>query len=78
EHIDLGALMAKDALLREESCGGHFREEYQTPEGEALRNDQEMMYVACWEYKGANESPVMHKELLEYENIKIAQRNYKE
>lgn len=78
EHIDLGALMAKDALLREESCGGHFREEYQTPEGEAMRNDQEMMYVACWEYKGAGESPVLHKEPLVYENIKIAQRNYKE
>ena len=78
EHIDLGALMAKDALLREESCGGHFREEYQTPEGEALRNDETMMYVACWEYKGSKESPVLHKESLVYENIKIAQRNYKE
>ena len=78
DHLELGALMARDGLQREESCGGHFREEYQTPEGEALRDDEKMMFASCWEYKGNEESPVLHKEALVYENIKIAQRNYKE
>jgi succinate dehydrogenase / fumarate reductase flavoprotein subunit len=68
--------MCIDALDRNESCGGHFREEYQTEEGEALRDDKKYAYVAAWEYK--NESDYeLHKEELKYENIKIAQRSYK-
>ena len=78
DHLELGELMARDGLLREESCGGHFREEHQTPEGEALRHDDQFMYVSCWEFKGEEQEPAMHKETLVYENIKIAQRNYKE
>ncbi|MBQ7214143.1 MAG: succinate dehydrogenase (quinone) flavoprotein subunit, partial [Bacteroidales bacterium] len=78
EHLELGELMARDALLREESCGGHFREEHQTADGEALRHDDQFMYVSCWEYKGAGVDPELHKEPLIYENIKIAQRNYKD
>ena len=77
DHLELGELMAKDALLREESCGGHFREEYQTPEGEALRQDDKFMYVSCWEYTGEDKEPILHKEPLNYEEIKVAQRNYK-
>ncbi len=77
DHLELGELMARDGLLREESCGGHFREEYQTPEGEALRQDDKFMYVSCWEYTGADSEPVLHKEPLQYEEIKVAQRNYK-
>jgi succinate dehydrogenase / fumarate reductase flavoprotein subunit len=72
-----GDLMARDALNREESCGGHFREEYQTGEGEALRQDDKFMYAACWEYKGENEAPVMHKEPLIYEETEVKTRNYK-
>jgi len=77
DFIELGELMAKDGLEREESCGGHFREEYQTPEGEALRNDEKFMYVSAWEYKGEGKEPELNKEPLIYENIKVAQRNYK-
>lgn len=77
DFIELGELMAKDALNREESCGGHFREEYQTPEGEAMRNDKEYMYVAAWEYKGDDAEPALNKEPLEYEAIEVKQRNYK-
>jgi succinate dehydrogenase / fumarate reductase flavoprotein subunit len=77
DHLELGELMARDALLREESCGGHFREEYQTPDGEALRQDDRFMYVSCWEYTGEDKEPVLHKESLKYEEIKVAQRNYK-
>jgi len=77
DHLELGELMARDALHREESCGGHFREEYQTPDHEALRNDDKFMYVSCWEYTGENSEPIMHKEMLNYEEIKVAQRNYK-
>jgi len=77
DFIELGELMALDALNREESCGGHFREEYQTPEGEALRNDDEYMYVAAWEYSGDGKAPVLNKEPLEYEAIEVKQRNYK-
>lgn len=77
DFIELGELMCKDALNRNESCGGHFREEYQTEEGEALRDDENYAYVAAWEYKGENQEPVLHKEDLKYENIKIAQRSYK-
>ena len=77
DHLELGELMARDALIREESCGGHFREEYQTGDGEALRQDDKFMYVSCWEYAGDDAAPVMHKEPLVYEEIKVAQRNYK-
>jgi succinate dehydrogenase / fumarate reductase flavoprotein subunit len=77
DFIELGELMAMDALNREESCGGHFREEYQTPEGEALRNDEEFMYVAAWEYSGDGKDPILNKEPLEYEAIEVKQRNYK-
>ena len=77
DFLELGELMAMDALKREESCGGHFREEYQTPEGEALRNDADFMYVAAWEYTGDGKEPVLNKEPLEYEAIEVKQRNYK-
>ncbi len=77
DFIETGELMALDALQREESCGGHFREEYQTEDGEALRNDEEYMYVSAWEYKGKDKSPVLHKENLKYENIKVQTRDYK-
>jgi succinate dehydrogenase / fumarate reductase, flavoprotein subunit len=77
DFIELGELMAMDAMNREESCGGHFREEYQTPEGEALRNDKEFMYVAAWEFRGDEQTPVLNKEPLEYEAIEVKQRNYK-
>ncbi len=77
DFIEIGELMARDALQREESCGGHFREEHQTEEGEAKRNDQDFMFVGAWEYNGAEKDPVLHKEPLIYENIKVAQRNYK-
>ncbi|WP_026770231.1 fumarate reductase/succinate dehydrogenase flavoprotein subunit [Asinibacterium sp. OR53] len=76
DFIELGELMCKDALLRNESCGGHFREEYQTPDGEALRDDVNYMYVAAWEYKG-DHNWELHKEPLHYEVIKPTQRNYK-
>ena len=77
DHIELAELIARDALQREESCGGHFREEHQTEEGEAKRDDQNFMFVGAWQYKGENETPEMHKEDLNYEFIKVQQRNYK-
>jgi len=78
DFIELGQLMAVDALRRNESCGGHFREEYQDAEGETLRDDENYKYVAAWEYKGMDASQsVLHKEELKYEAIKIAARNYK-
>lgn len=77
DFIETGELMARDALQREESCGGHFREEFQTPEGEASRNDNDFMFVAAWEYTGTGKEPVLHKEPLNYENIKVQTRNYK-
>ncbi|MDA9554673.1 fumarate reductase/succinate dehydrogenase flavoprotein subunit [Pelobium sp.] len=77
DFIELGELMIDDALNRNESCGGHFREEYQTPEGEALRNDDEYAYVAAWEYKGENVPEELHKEELVFENVKLTQRSYK-
>ncbi|MFN8438347.1 MAG: fumarate reductase/succinate dehydrogenase flavoprotein subunit [Cytophagales bacterium] len=76
DFLELGELMCVDALNRNESCGGHFREEYQTEEGEALRDDENYAYVAAWEYK-ADSNYELHKEELKYENIKIAQRSYK-
>jgi len=77
DFLELGELMAKDALLRNESCGGHFREEYQTEENEAKRDDQNFAYVAAWEFKGDNTEPVMNKEELEFENVHLTQRSYK-
>ncbi len=77
DFIDFGELMCYDALHRNESCGGHFRTEYQTPDGEALRNDDEYCYAAAWEYTGEGKAPVLHKEALNYESIKLAQRSYK-
>ena len=77
DFIEVGKLMAYDALNREESCGGHFREEYQTPEGEALRRDDEFSYVACWKYEGEGKKPELLKEPLNYEYIKVQTRNYK-
>jgi succinate dehydrogenase / fumarate reductase flavoprotein subunit len=76
DFLELGELMCIDALERNESCGGHFREEYQTEEGEAKRDDDNYMFVSAWEYKEGNEWE-LHKEALVYENIKIAQRSYK-
>ncbi len=73
DFIELGELMCLDALQRNESCGGHFREEYQTPEGEALRQDDQYMYVAAWELKNDHQWE-LHKEELKYELIKPAQR----
>jgi succinate dehydrogenase / fumarate reductase flavoprotein subunit len=77
DFLELGELFAKDALHREESCGGHFREEYQTEDGEAQRDDEKFAYVAAWEYKGKPSDAVLHKEPLIYENIKLATRSYK-
>lgn len=77
DFIELGELTALDALQREESCGGHFREEHQTPDGEALRNDNDFMFVGAWEYKGEDQTPELHKEALKYEAIEVKQRDYK-
>lgn len=77
DFLELGELMARDAFNRNESCGGHFREEYQTPEGEAQRNDDDYSYVAAWEYTGNPSEPVLHKETLKFENVKLTQRSYK-
>ncbi|MFN5325107.1 MAG: fumarate reductase/succinate dehydrogenase flavoprotein subunit [Bacteroidota bacterium] len=75
--IELGELMMQDALHRRESCGGHFREEYQTPEGEALRDDENFAYVAAWEFMGVDSPSKLHKEELNYETVKRSQRSYK-
>ena len=77
DFLELGELMVDDALNRNESCGGHFREEYQTPEGEAQRDDENFAYVAAWEYKGNPSDAVLHKEELKFENVKLVQRSYK-
>ena len=78
DFITMGQLIAYDALNREESCGGHFREEHQTEEGEAKRDDENFFYVACWEYQGSDDkAPVLYKEPLVYEAIKVQTRNYK-
>ena len=77
DFIEIGKLMAYDALNREESCGGHFREEHQTEEGEAKRDDENFSYVACWKYTGEGEEPELLKEDLNYQYIKVQQRNYK-
>ena len=77
DFLELGELFAKDALTRNESCGGHFREEYQTPEGEALRDDKNFKFVSAWEYKGEPKDAKLHKENLKYENIELKTRSYK-
>ncbi len=77
DFLELGELMVEDALNRNESCGGHFREEYQTEDGEALRDDNNYAYVAAWEYKGYNQGWNLHKEDLVFENVKLTQRSYK-
>jgi len=77
DFIEIGELMARDALMREESCGGHFREEYQTPEGEALRNDEDFSFASCWKFSGEGKEPELLKEVLDYEFIHRQQRNYK-
>ena len=77
DFLELGELMCRDALAREESCGGHFREEYQTPDGEALRNDEKFCHVAAWEYAGEGKTPIRHVEPLEFENVHLATRSYK-
>lgn len=77
DFLEFGELMCRDALNRTESCGGHFREESQTPDGEALRDDANFAYVAAWEYKGAGAEPTLHKEPLTFEKVHLAQRSYK-
>jgi succinate dehydrogenase / fumarate reductase, flavoprotein subunit len=77
DFFELGELMCVDALQREESCGGHFREEHQTEEGEALRDDDHFSYVAAWEYTGYNQRPVLHKEPLKFDYVHPSQRSYK-
>jgi succinate dehydrogenase / fumarate reductase, flavoprotein subunit len=77
DFFDIGELLARDALERNESCGGHFREESVTDEGEALRNDEQHAYVSVWEYKGEGNEPVLHKEPLVFESLKLTQRSYK-
>jgi len=77
DFIELGELFARDALSRNESCGGHFREEYQTPDGEALRDDKNFAFVSAWEFKGVDEEPVLHKEDLEFLEVALKTRSYK-
>jgi succinate dehydrogenase / fumarate reductase flavoprotein subunit len=77
DFLELGELMALDALERNESCGGHFREEYQTKDGEALRDDEKYAHSAVWEYTGQNSSPIRHKEELKFEYVQLATRSYK-
>ena len=77
DFLELGELFAKDALERNESCGGHFREEFATPEGEAKRNDKDYTYVSAWEYKGEPSKAVLHKEELVFDNIEVKERSYK-
>jgi succinate dehydrogenase / fumarate reductase flavoprotein subunit len=76
DFLEFSELMCVDALERQESCGGHFREEYQTPEGEALRRDDRFSYVAAWQFNGVGQSPILHKEELKFEEIPLAKRNY--
>ena len=77
DFLEIGELIVKDALQREESCGGHFREEYQTGEGEALRDDNKFAFVSAWEYTGPGKEPILNKEELEFKFVEIKQRNYK-
>jgi succinate dehydrogenase / fumarate reductase flavoprotein subunit len=77
DYIELGELMCRDALERRESCGGHFRDEYQTPDNEALRDDENFCHVAAWEWNGLEKAPTRHKEELKFENVKLSTRSYK-
>jgi succinate dehydrogenase / fumarate reductase flavoprotein subunit len=77
DFFEFAELLCLDALMRRESCGGHFREEFQTPDGEALRDDANYAYVAAWEYKGADKPPELHKETLVYEEVHMSTRVYK-
>jgi len=77
DFLDFGELMCRDALVRKESCGGHFREEYQTSEGEALRDDENFSFVSAWGYEGEGREPTLNKEPLHFENVKLATRSYK-
>ena len=77
DYLELGELMARDALERRESCGGHFREESATPEGEALRDDENYSHVSAWQYKGDEKTPQMHKEELSFDHVQQSQRSYK-
>ena len=77
DYFELGELMVRDALNRSESCGGHFREESQTENNEALRDDENFAYVAAWEYQGKDQAPKLHKESLEFEHVHLTQRSYK-
>jgi succinate dehydrogenase / fumarate reductase flavoprotein subunit len=77
DFFELAELMCVDALHREESCGGHFRVEYQTPDGEAQRDDERFTYVGAWQWNGPNAEPTLHKEPLVYEEVALATRSYK-
>jgi succinate dehydrogenase / fumarate reductase flavoprotein subunit len=77
DFIELAELLCLDALHRNESCGGHFREEYQTEEGEARRDDENFTYAAAWQFSGDNSAPILNKEPLEFEYVKLSQRSYK-
>jgi succinate dehydrogenase / fumarate reductase flavoprotein subunit len=77
DYFELAELLVTDALDRNESCGAHFREEYQTPEGEALRNDEKFAYVAAWEYTGEGKPHILHKEELKFEEVEMKVRSYK-
>ena len=77
DYMELAELMCVDALDRDESCGAHFREEHQTEEGEAVRDDKNFCHVSAWEYAGVGEKPTLHKEELEFENVELATRSYK-
>jgi succinate dehydrogenase / fumarate reductase flavoprotein subunit len=77
DFLEFGELLCRDALHREESCGGHFRLEHQTEDGEAQRDDEHFAYVAAWEYSGDHASPALHKEALDFEYVHLAQRSYK-
>jgi succinate dehydrogenase / fumarate reductase flavoprotein subunit len=77
DYFEVSELLVTDALNRKESCGAHFREEYQTPDGEALRNDEEFAYVAAWEYAGEGKPHILHKEELKFEDVEMKVRSYK-
>jgi succinate dehydrogenase / fumarate reductase flavoprotein subunit len=77
DFLEFAELMCHDALYRDESCGGHFRVEHQTVEGEAQRNDAEFAHVAVWEFTGVGNQPVLHRESLSFENVALSQRSYK-
>jgi len=77
DFLEFAELMCRDALEREESCGGHFREEFKTPDGEALRRDDKFCYGAVWEFEGVGERPTLHKEHFNFDNVALSTRSYK-